>query len=161
MEKFASNLDRADVAILRALQRDGRMTNAELAKAATMSESSCLRRVKSLETSGIIEGYAAVIDQRAVGLPLSVFVTISLISQADTTLKEFEQQVGAVPEVLECYLLTGGSDYLLRIAARDVDDLERIHSTRLTKLAHVARITSSIALRQVVRQKELPIITTS
>jgi len=143
---------------LRILQRDGRMTNADLSREASLSESACLRRVKALEQSGVIERYAAVVNQRLVGLPLNVFVTITLTSQAEAVLKSFEAEIAAVPEVMECYLMTGGSDYLLRVAARDVDDLERIHSTRLTRLSGVARVTSSITLRQVVRRAELPIV---
>lgn len=107
----------------------------------------------------MIERYAAIIDQRSVGLPLNVFVTLSLTSQADAALKTFEREVSAVTEVMECYLMTGTSDYLLRVVAADVDDLERIHSTRLSRLSNVSRITSSLALRQVVRRAELPVTT--
>jgi Lrp/AsnC family leucine-responsive transcriptional regulator len=150
--------DRTEQQLLRFLQRDGRMSNADLSREASLSESACLRRVKALEQSGVIERYAAVVNQRLVGLPLNVFVTITLTSQAEAVLKSFEAEIAAVPEVMECYLMTGGSDYLLRVAARDVDDLERIHSTRLTRLSGVARVTSSITLRQVVRRAELPIV---
>src|SRR3569833_2408937 len=120
-------LDRADVALLRELQRDGRATNVELAQRVGLSESSCLRRLRQLETSGAIERYAAILNQPAVGLPLNVFVTITLESQSEAALRAFEREIQAVPEVMECYLMTGSADYLLRLAARDVDDLERIH----------------------------------
>jgi len=149
-------LDRTDWVLLRALQRDGRASNVELAQQANLSESSCLRRVRNLEASGAIERYAAVVNQQAVGLPLNIFVTITLNSQAEATLKAFEHEIATTPEVMECFLMTGSADYLLRVVARDVDDLERIHSTRLTRLAGVARVTSSIAIRQVVRRAELP-----
>ena len=150
-------LDRTDLTLLRALQRDGRATNVELAAEANLSESSCLRRVRQLEASGAIERYAAVVSQQAVGLPLNIFITITLESQSETALRSFEREIASVPDVMECYLMTGSADYLVRIVARDVDDLERIHSTRLTRLAGVARVTSSIAMRQVVRRAELPI----
>jgi Lrp/AsnC family leucine-responsive transcriptional regulator len=150
-------LDARDRHLLRLLQQDGRMTNAELAAALNMSESACLRRVKQLETSGLISRFAAVVEQRAAGFPLSVFVTVSLAAQSEESLKAFEQAVGGIPEVMECYLMTGSSDYLLRIVARDVDDLERIHATRLTRLDGVARINSSIALRAVVKRAALPL----
>ena len=150
-------LDRADSLLLRLLQRDGRATNAELAGQVHLSESSCLRRVRQLEAGGAIERYAAIVNQHAVGLPLNIFVTITLESQAEAALKAFEREIAAMPEVMECYLMTGAADYLVRIVARDVADLERIHSTRLTRLAGVARVTSSVAMRQVVRRAELPI----
>ena len=150
-------LDRSDVALLRELQRDGRATNVELAQRVGLSESSCLRRLRQLEASGAIERYAAILNQAAVGLPLNVFVTVTLESQSETALRAFEREIQAVPEVMECYLMTGSADYLVRITARDVDDLERIHAMRLTKIPGVARVMSSIAMRQVVRRLELPV----
>jgi DNA-binding Lrp family transcriptional regulator len=155
----SAKFDRTDVALLRTLQQQGRITNSELARTVSLAESSCLRRVRQMEHDGVIERYAAIIDQRSVGLPLNVFVTLSLTSQADAALKTFEREVSAVTEVMECYLMTGTSDYLLRVVAADVDDLERIHSTRLSRLSNVSRITSSLALRQVVRRAELPVTT--
>jgi Lrp/AsnC family leucine-responsive transcriptional regulator len=152
------SLDRTDLLLLRALQRDGRATYAELAEQAHLSESSCLRRVKRLETCGVIERYAAVVNQHAVGLLLNVFVTVTLESQSEGSLAAFEREVAAMTEVMECHLMTGSADYLVRIVARDVQDLERIHSTRLTRLAGVARVTSSISMRQVVRRDKLPIV---
>jgi Lrp/AsnC family transcriptional regulator, leucine-responsive regulatory protein len=149
--------DHVDLILLRALQRDGRATHVELAALAGLSESSCLRRVRQLETSGAIERYAAVVSQQAVGLPLNIFVTITLDSQSEAALRAFEREIASTPEVMECYLMTGAADYLVRIVARDVDDLERIHATRLTRLAGVARVSSSIAMRQIVRRAELPI----
>jgi Lrp/AsnC family transcriptional regulator, leucine-responsive regulatory protein len=156
MTESTIKLDRTDRILLKALQRDGRATNVELAQVANLSESSCLRRVRQLEAVGAIERYAAVVSQQAVGLPLNIFITITLESQSEAALKAFEREIASTPEVMECYLMTGTADYLVRIVARDVDDLERIHSTRLTRLAGVARVTSSIAMRQVVRRTELP-----
>ena len=149
-------LDRIDIKILHELQKNGRVTNVELAEQAHLSESSCLRRVRQLEADGVIERYAAIVSQQAVGLPLNIFVTITLESQSEVALRAFEKEIASTQEVMDCYLMTGSADYLLRIVARDVDDLERIHSTRLTRLAGVSRVTSSIAMRQVVRRAELP-----
>jgi Lrp/AsnC family leucine-responsive transcriptional regulator len=153
----AVDLDAVDRRILRLLQADGRMTNADLARQVALSESACLRRLKALEASGVIARYAAVIAERAVGLPISVFVTVTLASQAEAALTAFEQAVAAVPEVMECYLMTGGSDYLLRLVVRDVDDLERLHAKALTRLPGVNRVSSSVAMRTVVKRAALPV----
>ncbi len=157
MTKSAAPLDATDKTLLRALQTDGRATNAELSEAAHMSESACLRRVKQLEQIGVIERYTAVINPAAVGLPLTVFVTISLTSQSRELLSAFEAAVAGVPEVLECHLMTGAADYLLRVAVADVDGLERLHSAKLTRLPGVARVNSSLTLRCVVRRTTLPL----
>ena len=150
-------MDRIDGAILRELQTNGRATNAELSARVHLSESGCFRRVKALEADGVIERYAAIVDQRSVGLPLNVFLTITLASQAEDVLSVFEAAVARVPQIMECYLMTGQADYLVRAVARDVDDLEQIHRHWLTRLPGVARVTSSITLRQVVKRGELPI----
>jgi len=113
--------------------------------------------VKALEETGGIGRYAAVIDERAGGLPLSVFVTVTLSSQAESALSAFEKAIGNVREVAECYLMTGGSDYLLRLVVRDVDDLERVHAQELTRIPGVVRVSSSIAMRTVVKRAELPL----
>jgi DNA-binding Lrp family transcriptional regulator len=128
-----------------------------MAEAVNLSESACLRRVKALEETGVIGRYAAVIDERAVGLPLSVFVTVTLSSQAEATLSVFEKAIANVREVAECYLMTGGSDYLLRLVVRDVDDLERVHSRELTRIPGVTRVSSSVAMRTVVKRGALPV----
>ena len=157
MKKAAVNLDSFDRKLLHLLQRRGRASYVEMAEAANLSESACLRRVRALEEAGVISRYAAVIDERAVGLPLSVFVTVTLSSQAEATLSAFEKAVATVREVAECYLMTGGSDYLLRLVVRDVDDLERVHSQELTRIPGVVRVSSSIAMRTVVKRVELPL----
>ena len=157
MTKNVTSLDATDKMLLRALQRDGRATNAELSVAANMSESACLRRVKQLERMGVIERYTAVVSPAAVGLPLAVFITISLTSQSQESLSTFEAALAGVPEILECHLMTGTSDYFLRVVVADVDDLERLHSTKLTRLPCVARVNSSLALRCVVRRTTLPL----
>jgi Lrp/AsnC family leucine-responsive transcriptional regulator len=153
----AAVLDVTDRKMLRLLQVDGRMTNAELARQVALSESACLRRLRALETAGVISRYAAVINERAVGLPISVFVTVTLSSQAESALTAFETAIAGVPEVVECYLMTGGSDYLLRLVVRDVDDLERVHARSLTTIPGVTRVSSSVAMRTVVKRGALPV----
>jgi len=150
-------LDRTDRLILDALQRDARTTNAALAERVHLSESACLRRVRALETSGLIAGYGARIDQEKAGLPVNVFVSITLDRQDQTDLQAFEEAVRRIPEVMECYLMTGDYDYLVRVAVADTADFERVHSQQLTRLPGVARVHSSFALRAVARLHVLPI----
>jgi len=155
--KSSKAYDSFDFSLLRALQRHGRATNAELSQSANLSESSCLRRVRQLEADGVIQRYAAIIAPDRIGFRLNAFVTITLVSQSEAALKEFEREVARIDEVMECFLMTGSADYLIHLVARDVDDLERLHATRLTRLPNVARVTSSIAMREVVRRTDLPV----
>src|SRR6202011_5379970 len=127
-------LDRYDRAILRLLQQDARITNTLLAGKVSLSESACLRRVRALEESGLIEGYTALIDQHKAGFPVNVFVSITLDRQSQAGLEAFESAVRKVPEVMECYLMTGEHDYLLRLVVADMADFERVHSQHLTRL---------------------------
>jgi DNA-binding Lrp family transcriptional regulator len=150
-------MDRIDSQILRALQADGRITNALLAERVHLSESACLRRVRALEHAGVIQGYGAFLDAAAAGFTLTVFVNITLDHQRQDDLSSFEAAAKRIPEVLECYLMTGDYDYLLHVAAADAADFERIHSEQLTRLPGVARVQSSIALRTVTRTQALPI----
>jgi DNA-binding Lrp family transcriptional regulator len=150
-------LDRYDRALLQVLQREGRITNSELAARVHLSESACLRRVRALESAGLIEGYAAVINQQRAGCPLDVFVSITLERQERADLRAFEDAVRKVPEVMECYLMSGEYDYLVRVVVADTADFERVHSQHLTSLPHVARVHSSFALRTVQKSRELPI----
>jgi DNA-binding Lrp family transcriptional regulator len=150
-------LDRVDKSILAELQRDGRLSNRELAERASLSESACLRRVRGLEEAGVIDRYAALVNQSKVGLPGNVFVSITLNRQEQADLAAFEEAVRRVPEVMECYLMTGQQDYLLRVAVSDTADFERLHSQHLTRLPGVARVQSSFALRTVRKSSELPI----
>jgi len=150
-------LDRVDRTILEVLQRDARITNAALAEKVSLSESACLRRVRSLEAAGLITGYGARIDQDKAGLPVNVFVSITLDRQDQTDLQAFEAAVRKIPEVMECYLMTGDFDYLVRVAVADTADFERLHSRELTRLPGVARVHSSFALRAVARLDVLPI----
>ena len=150
-------LDRIDREILHHLQSNARLTNLELAERVNLSASPCLRRVKLLEERGIIRRYATLLDPRQVGLPISVFVSVSLRSQDRQALIEFEQSVQDCPEVMECYLMTGTSDYLLRVVVPDLDAYETFLSAKLTNIASVANIQSSFSLKQVVYRTELPI----
>src|SRR5712664_2039160 len=134
-------LDRYDRAILRLLQQDARITNTLLAGKVSLSESACLRRVRALEESGLIQGYTSLIDQHQAGFPVDVF----------------ESAVRKVPEVMECYLMTGEHDYLLRLVVADMADFERIHNQHLTRLPSVARVHSSFAMRTVTRATSLPV----
>jgi DNA-binding Lrp family transcriptional regulator len=150
-------LDDQDRSILDVLQQDGRISNVALASRVHLSESACLRRVRALEKGGLIERYTALIDQRRAGLPDNVFVSITLQRQDQADLQAFEEAVRRVPEVMECYLMTGEFDYLLRVVVSDAADFERIHSGSLTRLPGVARVQSSFALRTVRKASVLPL----
>jgi Lrp/AsnC family leucine-responsive transcriptional regulator len=150
-------IDRIDKLLLAALQHDGRISNRDLAEKVHLSESACLRRVRALEEAGVIDRYAALVNQTKVGLPGNVFVSITLNRQEQHDLAAFEEAVKRVPEVMECYLMTGQQDYLLRVVVSDTADFERLHSQTLTRLPGVARVHSSFALRLVRRGNELPL----
>lgn len=151
-----TRFDKIDTAILDALQADGRLSNVELADTVGLSESACLRRVKALEAAHVITHYAAHLDETAVGLPGTVFVRVSLASQREQELLTFEEAVRHVPEVMDCYLMSGDVDYMIRVVVRDAPDYERIHHT-LTSLPGVDRVHSSFALRTILRRSRLPI----
>ena len=150
-------LDQIDRRLLAALQRDGRMTNDRLAEAATLSPSACHRRVQRLEREGVIDGYVALLDPRKVGLPTTVFVEITLSTQADEVLDAFERAVAGIPDVLECHLMAGSADYLLKVVARDTEDFAQIHRRHLARLPGVAQMQSSFALRRVRASTALPV----
>ena len=150
-------LDRHDRLILKALQKDGRISNVQLAAQVSLSESACLRRVRALEESGMISRYAALISQNEAGLPGNVFVQIGLHREVESDLAAFEEAVRDIPEVMECYLMSGEFDYLIRVVVADMADFERIHKTELTRLPGVARVNSSFAIRTVQRKTELPL----
>jgi len=150
-------LDRYDRSILQILQTEGRISNSALAERVDLSESACLRRMRALEESGLIEGYIALINQHKAGCPVNVFVNITLERQDETDLRKFEEAVRKIPEVMECYLMTGDYDYVLRVVVADTADFERLHSRFLTRLPGVARVHSSFALRTVQKSRELPI----
>lgn len=149
--------DDVDRKILAALQSDGRMTSQALADRVGLSPSPCARRVRNLEASGVIKGYVAVVDQIAVGLPVSVFASIRLERQREDELDRFADAIAHWPEVVDCYLMTGQRDYLMRIVVEDVAAYERFLKNKLTRLDGVASIESSFALGQLKRSNALPI----
>ena len=151
------HLDRFDKAILDQLQRDGRISNVQLAALVNLSESACLRRVRVLEQAGLIERYVALLDQKEAGLTGTVFVHIVLGREEQSDLAAFESAVQNIPEVMECYLMTGEFDYLLRVVVSDMADFERIHHSELTRLPGVARVNSSVAIRTVTKKTALPL----
>lgn len=151
------DLDATDRRILSALQREGRITNAELAERVHLSPSACHRRVQRLEQEGFLTGYVALVDARRLGRPTTVFVEITLQGQADELLDAFEREVRRVPEVLECHLMAGTADYLLKVTARDTEDFARIHRQYLARLPGVAQMHSSFSLRTVLQTTALPV----
>lgn len=145
----SEKLDRINKIILNELQRDSQQSVEELAARAALSPSACHRRVKLLEASGAIEGYTAKLNRTALGLANEFFVEVSLSTQTEEAFAKFEKAVQREPEILECHLMSGQFDYLLRIAATDPTDYERIHRSKISRLPGVQRIQSSLALRTV------------
>jgi Lrp/AsnC family leucine-responsive transcriptional regulator len=143
-------MDAIDAAILRILQQNGRIANAELAEKVGLSASACSRRVDILEKSGVISGYHARLSHKALDYRIMVIVHISLSGQFAKTLTEFEAAVKLCPNVLVCYLMSGEYDYILRVAAKDLEDYERIHRDWLSALPHVVKINSSFSLREII-----------
>ena len=152
-----SDLDEIDRKILMVLQSDGRISLSDLSEKVNLSPSPCLRRIRRLESSGIISRYVAVLDQAKVGLPVSVFVSIKLESQRVEALERFKRVIAKWPEVLECYLMTGPRDYLLRIVAADLGAYERFLKQKLTRIDGVASIDLSFALEQTKYSNVLPV----
>jgi Lrp/AsnC family leucine-responsive transcriptional regulator len=150
-------LDATDWHILGRLQENARLTNVELAQAVHLSPSPCLNRVRSLEASGIISRYVTLLDPLELGLTVSVFINVTLEKQVESALEIFERAIQARPEVMECYLMTGDADYLLRVVVSDVQALERFILDFLTRIAGVGNIRSSFALKQVKYQTALPL----
>ena len=143
-------LDRIDIAILDTLQKHGRISNAALAEKVGLSQSACSRRLDNLEQSGVISGYHARLSNAALGHKMTAIVHISLSGQFEKSLSEFEAAIRRCPNVLSCHLMSGEYDYILRIAARDLEDYERIHKEWLSAMPHVTKIDSSFALREVI-----------
>jgi Lrp/AsnC family transcriptional regulator, leucine-responsive regulatory protein len=150
-------LDRIDREILRLLQNDGRLSNALLAETVSLSPSACLRRLQRLESSGVIEGYSARISGAAIGRPATVFIEVTLNSQGSPALDAFERAVAACEQVLECHLMSGDFDYLLRVAVADMADYERLHRQQLAAFPHVARVRTAFAMRAVVPSRGVPL----
>lgn len=150
------SLDRIDHAILESLQNNGRISNNDLADRVGLSPSACLRRVRSLEDNGVIDHYVALIHQSAAGLPDNVFVRITVEKQTKEKLAEFEIKVRECPQIMECYLMSGDADYLLRVIVSDASDYERLHMDILTALPGVSQIKSNFSLRTVMKKTSVP-----
>jgi DNA-binding Lrp family transcriptional regulator len=150
------NIDITDLKILTELQNDSSLTNIELARRVHLSPSPCLARVKSLEAAGVITRYVALVNPKQLGLTLSVFISISLKEQSKSALAEFEQRIAEHDEVMECYLMTGDSDYLIRVAVTDISALEKFILDQLSPISGIEKIRSSFALKQVRYKTALP-----
>ncbi len=150
-------IDMIDRKILRSLQVDGKISISDLADKVGLSPSPCARRVRILEMGGIIKNYAAIVDQKRIGLAVNAFASIKLERQREEDLDHFEETISRWPEVLDCYLMTGQRDYLMRIVAADLEAYERFIKDKLTRLENIASIESSFALGQVKRSNVLPL----
>lgn len=153
-----NELDTFDRRILDALQTDGRMTNSDLAEKIGLSPSPCLRRVRQLESKGMISGYVALVDPQTIGLSVSAFVRVRLDQQDDRHLHTFEAAISEFPEVMECYLMTGDADYQLRVTVESLNAFEGFLRNKLTKIAGVAQVTTSFALRPIIYKTALPLL---
>ncbi len=151
-------MDSKDRQIIRALQRNSRMTNQDLAAEVNLSPSPCLRRVKLLEESGALKGYTAEIDAEAYGLPVTVFVRISLKGHSEIIVREFEVQVRRLDQVLECFVMTGTSDYLLRVVVADLADYENFVRKRLHPIGSISSINSSFVYGVVKKTGVFPLL---
>ena len=149
--------DTLDAAILRALQKEGRISNADLAERVHLSASACHRRVQRLEAEGVIRGYVALLDAAKIDRKATVFVEITLTGQAEDIMDAFEKAVARIPDVQECHLMAGTADYLLKVVARDTEDFARIHRQHLARLPGVAQMQSSFSLKSVFRTTALPV----
>ncbi len=152
-----SNINPVDLRILNELQKDGSLSNVELARRVHLSPSPCLARVKALEASGTIDRYVALVSSAALGLGLNVFINISLKTQSKQALADFEQRIAEHDEVMECYLMTGDSDYLIRVAVTDMAALERFILDQLTPIPGLEKIRTSFTLKQVRYKTALPL----
>ncbi|HVR90450.1 MAG TPA: Lrp/AsnC family transcriptional regulator [Novosphingobium sp.] len=150
-------MNRMDVDLLVALQRDSSRSIAQLADAAGLSPSACHRRIRALEEAGVIAGYSAQVDPRGLGLTLQAFVEITLNSQSREAMDRFEAAVGDFDDILECHLMSGNADYLLRVAAADLDQFDRIHRDCLSRLPGVSSMRSSFSIRRIKRWRGYPV----
>lgn len=150
-------IDNTDIRILKILQKTGRMTNFDLSEEINLSSSACHRRVSRLEADKIIKHYVAILDPIKIGLSTTVFVEITLNGQTDEVLDKFEEEIKKIPNVLECNLMAGSADYLLKVVAKDTDDFAKIHRESLSRLPGVAQIQSSFSLKTVFRGTDFPV----
>jgi DNA-binding Lrp family transcriptional regulator len=151
------DLDATDIKILNLLQEDAKLTNVELASRVNLSPSPCLARVRALEQRGIVSRYVTLLDPLKVGLGISVFVQIGMERQVERNLEDFQAAIASYPEVMECYLMTGDFDYLIRVVVKDMPALERFIVDKLTKIPGISNIKSSLALKQVKYKTALPL----
>jgi len=149
--------DRIDRQILDLLQKDGRMTNVELAERVGLTAPPCLRRVRALEEAGAIRGYHAELDPATLGYPITVFAMVSLKSQAEHELAEFERHVAQIPEIRECHMLNGEIDFILKIVAADLKSFQEILTTHLTPAPNVASVKTSLTIRTSKHQPGIPV----
>ncbi len=150
-------MDRADTALLQALQQDSSRSIAELAEVAGLSPSACHRRIRALEQAAIVTGYAARVDPRRMGLAVQAYVEITLTSQSREAMDRFEAAVGDFDDILECDLMSGSADYLLRVAASDLDQFDHIHRDCLSRLPGVSAMRSSFSIRRIKRWSGYPV----
>ena len=149
-------MDSKDRQILKELQADGRLSNQDLSERVNLSPSPCLRRLRLLEEAGVITGYAALVDQKAWGLPVTVFIRIKLERHGDEAVQAFERAIIDMPQVMDCWLMTGRSDYLLRVIAADLDDYEQFVRRELQRVPGIASIDTSFAYGRVKHAQVLP-----
>jgi Lrp/AsnC family transcriptional regulator, leucine-responsive regulatory protein len=150
-------IDALDRKLLALLQADGRLTHAQLGQQVGLSASACTRRLQRLEDAGVVAGYFARLNGAAIGRPTTVFIEVTLSSQGSSALDAFERAVAACPDVLECHLMSGDFDYLLRVAVADMRDYERLHREHIAAFPHVARVRTAFAMRAVVAARGYPL----
>jgi Lrp/AsnC family leucine-responsive transcriptional regulator len=150
-------IDPLDRKILDALQMDGRLSNRDLAEKINLSESPCLRRLRLMEQSGAISHYAAVLDEKVMGLTFSAWVQITLDRQAKDTVERFEEMIAEVPEVMDMYLVTGSFDYLLRVLTTDLAAFEQLLRHKLLRMPYVAHLQTNVVMNHVMKRRTLPI----
>lgn len=157
MTTLPKRLDRIDIGILNQLQQNARITNSELARAVNLSQTPCFNRVRALEKLGLFKQQVTLLNPEPLGLRINVFIQVSLTKQDEDALRRFEEAIGERPEVMECYLMTGDADYLLRVMVPDIQALQRFIIERLTKIPGISNIRSSFALKQVRYKTALPL----
>ncbi len=152
----SKRIDATDRKMIRALQKNGRITNLELAETVNLSPSPCLRRLRNLEKQKVIRGYNVDVDAEAYGLPVTVFVRVTLEGHTGDIVEQFEAEVRNIPEVLDCYVMTGAADYLLRVVVSDLEDYERFIRQKLHKIGHIRSIDTSFVYGVVKRANVFP-----
>ncbi|MCX6183083.1 MAG: Lrp/AsnC family transcriptional regulator [Bacteroidetes bacterium] len=150
-------LDKIDLKILRALQKDGRITNLQLSQDIGLSPAPTLERVKKLESSGFIASYHACVNEQKLGLGIQAFISISLTRQIDNAIAGFKSKINDIPEIMECYQITGNADYLVKIMVKDIPSFEQLISNRLSKIEEIGQMHSMVILSKIKDAKEVPL----